>query len=335
MRFAEGGVVETGVGLPEPVDGEAVAAIYPALDTTVFMDVGADLTRAQAVAVAQRMAAETLLTPIAGLHFAAGSHVAAVDKSAFGDWLAALKEAGFDPAPVVPAQLVPAAPETGFVRATIGEEVVLRGGEIACAWDPAYGGIITAAHPVAELLEQDVPGQFAQAVLLAEVDLRQGAFAQAKSWGGVRQFVRTSVLLAAAILIMTLLTPLMLAVRLQSSAADINRSAEDLARTVVAREELEPQAALERRLAALRGPGQGFGPTASAILTAVKAQKGSALAALTFDAQGIARVTVQAPSEGDLNSIGEAIRAYGFRVNRGSTATTNGQRRTEFEVRVK
>lgn len=335
VRLAEGGVVGAGIGLPEPVDGEKVAAIYPALETTVFMDIGDGLPRAQAIAVAQRWAAETLLTPIADLHFASGSHVAAVVKGAFGDWLAELKAAGFDPAPVVPAQLVPPAPETGFVRATLGGEDVLRGSDIACAWDAAYGGIITAAQQVAELPEQEIPQQIAKAISQVEVDLRQGAFAQAKPWGGARQFVPACAFLIAAVLIVTLLTPLVLALRLQASAADINRSSEDLARTVVAREELEPQAALERRLIALRGPGKGFGSTASAILTAVKARKDSSVAALTFDDQGVGRVTVLVPSEGDLDSIDEAIRAYGFRVNRGPTAAINGQRRTEFEVRVK
>lgn len=141
--------------------------------------------------------------------------------------------------------------------------------------------------------------------------------------------------MSGAILLATLATPLMLAVRLTASSAEINRSADDLARSAVAREELEPQAALERRLAGLRGPGLGFGATSAAILSAVKAQKNSGLAALTFDAQGVARATVQSPTESDLNNIGDAIRSNGFQVKRGPTATTNGQRRTEFEVRVK
>lgn len=335
LRFAEGILVEQGAGLPDRGQGEAVAAVYPAAETTIFQGVAAGLPRAQAIAIAQRQAAETVLSPVHDLHFAAGDHVAAVDRDRFAAWLADLAEAGLDPAPVVPAQLVPDMPESGFVRLRVGEEDVLRGAEVACAWDPAFGGTITGVQPVTDLPEEMLAEQVAQAIDRKEVDLRQGSFAPATSWDGARQFLRAVAVLAGLLLAFTVMTPLMLAVRLHGSAQEINASADELARTVVAKEEPEPQAALERRMAGLRGPGQGFGPTAAAVLSAVKASKGATLAAFGFDSLGVARATIQAPTDGDLDTIGEALRAYGFRVNRGPTSTVNSQRRTAFEVRVK
>ena len=334
-RYAEGAPVESGEGTPQPLEGEAVAAIYPASETTVLVGVGAGMPRAQALAVGQRVAADTVLTPPAELHFAAGDHVAVVDRQRFADWMADLAEQGFAPVPVIPAQLVPEAPETGFVRMTVGHETILRGAEIACASDPAIDPVVTVGAPVEDLSSDDLAVTLARAVDAAEVDLRQGAFAPPRAWGASRHFLKTCGILVALMALATVLTPLMLAVRLQASVDSLDRRADDLARTVVAKEELEPRAALERRMTALRGPGLGFGPTASAILSAVKAQKGSSLALLSFDGEGVARATVQAANDADLARIADALGNYGFKVDRGPTSATNGTRRAEFVVRVK
>jgi general secretion pathway protein L len=334
-RFADGAPVQSGTGLPERAENEAVAAVYPAAETTLFMGLGAGLPRAQAVAIGQRMAADSVLAAPEDLHFAAGAHIAIVDRHRFAAWLEELTAAGLAPAPIIPAQLVPPAMEQGFVRMAVAEETVLRSGDLAFLSDPAYDEVLIANQHVEQLSEEDEALQLARAVVAAEVDLRQGAFAPARSWGSTRRFAQICGVLVGLILLSTVLTPLMLAVRLQWSAAQINQTADDLARTVVAGEELEPQAALERRLTALRGPGLGFSPTAAALLDAVKSTKGSSLAALTFDAQGVAKATVQAPNEADLLAMADRIRAAGLEVNRGPTSVTNGARRTAFEVRVK
>lgn len=334
-RYADGAPVESGEGMPLAGDGEAVAAVYPASETTVLPSVGAGMPRAQALAIGRRLAAETVLTPVDELHVAAGDHVAVVDNARFSAWLAELAAAGLSPVPVIPAQLVPEAPEAGFVRLPISEEVVLRGADIACLSDPAIDAVVTAGAMLEDLPAEEAAMALARAVEAAEVDLRQGPFGPPRAWGPSGPFLKLCGVLAGLILLATLLTPLMLAIRLHASADALDRRSDNLARTVVAKEELEPRAALERRMVALRGPGLGFGPTAAAILTVVKAEKGSSLAALSFDGQGVARATVQAPSDAALNTMASALAAYGFKVDRGPTSVTNGNRRTEFTMRVK
>lgn len=334
-RYADGAPVESGTVPPSRAENEPVAAIYPAAETTLFLGVGAGLPRAQAVAIGQRVAADSILTPLEDLHFAAGGHVAVVERQAFASWLAGLTEEGLEPSPVIPAQLVAPIPDIGFARMTVGREVVFRSVEVAFASDPAFDEILTANQPVEQLTGEEEAILIARAVEAREVDLRQGAFAPARTWGGTRRFAQLCGVLVGLILLATVMTPLVLAMRLQWSAAQIDRAADDLARTVVAREEIEPQAALERRLTAMRGPGLGFGPTAAAILDRVRAQKGSSLAALAFDAQGVTRATVQAPNEADLAAVADGLRAMGLLANRGATSTANGARRTEIEVRVK
>lgn len=334
-RFEAGTPVDTGDGSPERRESEVVAALYPAAETTLFMGLGGGLSRAQAVAIGQRMASESLLSPVDTLHFAAGAHLAVVDRTDFAAWLSALEEQGLAPDVVVPAQLVPPAPDSGFVSMMVGDEAVIRGTDFASIDDPAVTSVVTSGQSVAALLPEEVPILIARAIECAEVDLRQGSFALPRNWGGLRQFARLSLTLTAALLLVTVLTPLVLALRLQASASDMDRRSDELARTVVAKEELEPQAALERQMAGIRGPGAGFGASAAAVLEAIKAQKGSSLAALTFDPQGRLRATVQAASEAELSAIVGAIGAKGFIVTRGPTAVTNGVRRTELEARVK
>ncbi len=334
-RFADGAPIGSGIGLPAREENEAVAAIYPAAETTVFMDLGAGLPRAQAVAIGKRVAADSVLTAPEDLHFAAGTHIAIVDRHRFAAWLEMLTEAGLSPKPVIPAQLAPPPVEQGFVRMAVAEETVLRSGDLAFLSDPAYDEVLIASQPVELLSEEDAALQIARAVAAAEVDLRQGSFAPARSWGSTQRFAQICGVLIGLILLATVLTPLMLAVRLHWSAAQLDRASDDLARTVAAREDLAPQAALERRLTGLRGPGLGFGPTSAVLLEAVKATKGSSLAALTFDAQGVTKATVQATNEGDLLAMADRLRAAGLQVNRGPTSVTSSARRTEFEMRVK
>lgn len=335
LRFADGAHVGEGTGMPAREDGEAVVAIYSAGETTLFIDKAAGLPRAQAVAIGRLLATESCLTPIEELHFAAGAHIAVVEQQRFAAWLSALCAAGLEPLAVIPAQIVPEAPTSGFIRMRVGEEEVLRCAEIACLCDPAIDGFIVGDQAVDLVADADAPLVIARAAARVEVNLRQGPFAPARSWGGSKRFLWICGMLAGLALLATVLTPLVLAVRLHMSASSIDRTADDLARTVVAREEVEPQAALERRVTAIRGPGRGFSQTATAILSAVKSRKGSSLAALDFDAQGKARATVQSPNEADLVAIGQALEIYGFRVNRGPTSSTNGVRRTEFGVNVK
>ena len=335
LRFIDGAQVGQGAGVPPRGDGEAVVAIYPAAETTLFIDKAVGMSRAQAVAVGRRLAAESCLTAIDDLHLSAGDHIAVVDRHRFANWLSALSQDGMEPVAVIPAQVVPRAPASGFVRMRIGEEDVLRGAEIGCISDPSIDDLIIGDLPVEAISPEDVARLIAEAAERVEVNLLQGPFAPARSWGVSQPFLRVCGVLAGLVLLATFLTPLVLAMRLHASASTIDGMADDLARTVVAREELEPQAALERRLTAMRGPGRGFSQTAAAILTAMKSRPGSSLAALEFDAQGKARVTVQSPNEADLAAIGETLKSYGFHVNRGPTSATNGVRRTEYGVDAK
>lgn len=334
-RFAAGALVESGEGYPDREEGEPVAALYPAGETTLFIGLGAGMSRAQAVAIGQRTASENLLSPVDTLHFASGAHLAVADLARFDRWLSAWSELDLLPEVVVPTQLVPPAPVTGFVMMQVGNETVLRGVDFASVADPASTPFVTTGQSIETLPQEDQPILIARAIERAEVDLRQGAFAVPRQWGSTRQLVTRSLILTGALLLVTLLTPLTLAMRLQSSAADIDRRSDDLARTVVAKEELDPQSALQRQMLGIRGPGAGFGPAATAVVEALKAHKDSSLAALSFDAQGTLRATVQASSEAGLTGIVKTLNARGFETKRGASAVANGVRRTELEARMK
>jgi general secretion pathway protein L len=328
-QVAERGRPEDPLPAPRP---ERVVAIAPAAAMTVHdAELGA-LAPAQARAAARLLAAETSLAPIEGQHVAVGEadgadrSIAVIGAGRVLAWLQALAAHGLDPDAILPAPLVLPRPMHGYVRATIGGETVLRGRSTGFADDPVLAPLIIGDAPVETLDEE---GLVLRALAAPELDLRQGVFARRRGMRIDWRQVKRLGLLGLAILTVTLLIAIVQIVRLGSAADALDREADAVAARVVPN---GGAAALEARLAGLRGGGHGFSATAGALFAAAQATPNVELAGIEFASDGLLRATVIATGAPDVEALRDRLRASGLTVEATPFQSENGRIRGELRI---
>jgi general secretion pathway protein L len=332
LRLFEGALVNKGRGLPEAADGEAVAAIVPAALVSLFSGDVAGLAPAQALAVAQRQVAEESASPVSGLHLAAGTQIAAIDRAEMAAIMGDFADAGLDPDPVVPAQLALPAPETGFLRAILGEETLVRGPEGGFIDDPAITPLLVGDDGIADVSADALPALIGAALAQPAINLRQGAFARREPWTRALGDWRPLAMLAAAIAVITLLIPLVLLVRLNLSSAALEDEARGIAARAVGGGPESAIAVLDTRLRGIRGAGPGFLGGAAAITGAVQQVPNTQMAALSFDETGVLRATLTATNPAELDALQRRIEGAGLIARRGTPSTVGGRTQAVFEV---
>lgn len=317
--------------LPEPRP-DRVVAIAPAAAVTVHgAELGA-LATAQARAAARLLVAESSLAPIEGQHVAVGAadgadrSIAVVGAGRMSGWLQALAQHGLDPDAILPAPLLLPRPEAGYLRATIGEESVLRGRATGFADDPVLTPLIVCDAAVESV---EAEAALIRALDDPELDLRQGPFARRRGlridWGQLRRLGW----LALGILLVTLLIAIVQIVRLGQAADALDREAEAVAAAAIPG---GGTSALDARLTAARGGGFGFGATAGALFAAVQATPNVELAGLEFTSDGLLRATLVATGPGDVEAVRDRLRAAGLLVEATPFQSENGRIRGELRI---
>lgn len=300
---------------PVPVEDSdtRVVAIVPAAKTVLHSLAIEGLTEPQARGAARLAMADTAVVPVETLHVAVGPDVdgtraaIAIDATHMTQRLVDLAAEGFDPDAMVPALLVPPHPDSGFVRALLGDESVVRGPDVAFADDPVLTPLL-APGDIVTLDREAIEAALIAAVLVPPLDLRQGQFAKRRRWAVDRTKLRTIQWLAAACLATLLLVPLARLINLTWTASAVE--ARSIARAQAAMPGVtivNPVAQLDERLGALGLQNGGFLPLASAMAAAVEAVPGVEVERLTYAGPAGLSVGIRAPNPADLQSLSTRI----------------------------
>ena len=339
LRVAQGAVAARGALVAEA--GEPVIAIAPAADVALHWAEVPARSTAQALAAARLLVGEAMLGTLADQHVAVGPPqengerpIAVVKAEKMAGWLAALAGEGLDPAAIVPASLLLPAPEAGYVRADLGGEVVLRGATSAFAEEAGLTALILGDAPVETLDRTAIEAAIVAATAAPSLDLRQGGFARRETLDFDWRQARRALWLIAATLIVTLALNLVLILRYNLDAAELEHRADVLAATGLARGETvnDAQRQLTARLARLRGAGLGFTQTAATAFAVIRAVPGSELRALNFDQTGVLRMTLVTQTEGQITDVLDRLRALGLTVVAGPFAGQPGRFQGELTV---
>lgn len=307
-------------------EDQRVVAIVPGAETVVHSLGVEGLTDAQARGAAKLALADTSAAPVETLHVAVGPEfegartAVAIDATQMTQRLVDLAAAGFDPDAMIPSLLVVPGPESGFVRAVLGNEAIVRGDGVAFADDP----VLTPLLAPGEIVTLDRAGTEAalvRAAMTPPVDLRQGVFAKRRRWVIDRERLRAIAWLAAACAATFLLVPLAQLVNLNLTASRIE--ARNMARaqaalppgTVV----VNPVAQLDERLGAFGLQNGGFLPLAGSVAMAVEATPGVEIERLVYNGAEGLRAGIRSPNAPDLQGLIVKIAPTGIAVAESGT----------------
>ena len=346
LRHDGSAIVEQGAGAngyAPPVGRRKTIAVVPGEQVTLhWIELPGGLAAAQAQAAARLMAAEVSLQPISETHLAIGREeeanlrcIALVPEVVIARWLATLREEGIEPDHIVPETLLLPVPEEGLLRLDRGALSLYRGREAAFAMEPDLAELVIGEAAVEEVPPEAFEAAVGAAAERPLVDLRQGAFARRRAWRLEMKRLRRLAMLGAGLLLATLAVHVA-QIYSYTIAAD---EAEEETRLVAVKAlprlgvSGDPGAALERRLAQLRGGGAGFSATASAVFAAVRAAPNVEISALAFTPDGTLSVTAQGDSPAALAELVRRIEASGFAVEAGPPRPGAGRQLQEMRVR--
>ena len=332
LRLGDDGVVARGEGVPEGDAGEVIA-VAPADAVTLHWAALPARSPAQAAAAARIVVADASAAPVDGLHVAVGDEaqeerpIGVVAPARMRAWLDSLAGFGLDPATVLPAPLLLPRPETGYVRADLGGQSVVRGATSGFADEARLTELITGDAAPETLGREAVEAAIAAAAGRPALNLRQGPFARrtrrAIDWALVRRLA----LLGGLALLATLAIDLVRIAKYAMAADAAEARAVSLAREGLPRgaDQGDADRLLTERLSRLRGPGAGFTATTAAVAEAVRGVAGTEIVAIAFEPTGDLRVTVAAEGEAQANQLVTRLRDTGFAVT-ASTFEANGER---------
>lgn len=332
LRVDADAVVARGEGVPDSEAGEVIA-VAPADAVTLHWGALPARSPAQAAAAARILVADASAAPVDGLHVAIGDEaqeerpIGVVSADRMRAWLQLLAGLGIDPATMVPAPMLLPRPETGYVRADVGGQSVVRGTTSGFADEARLTALITGDSVPETLGREAVDGAIAAAAARPSLNLRQGAFAKRKRRAIDWALLRRLAMLGALVLLVTLAIDVVRITKYSLAADNAEARAEALAREGLPRgaDQGDADRLLAERLSRLRGPGAGFSATAAALSSAVRGVEGTELVALAFEPNGDLRATVAAEGEAQANQLVAQLREAGFAVT-ASTFESNGQR---------
>lgn len=339
ITLGEDGVMARGRGVPA---ADEVVAVPPASAVTLHWAALPARSGAQATAAARIVVAEASAAAATDLHVAVGEPqgeerpIAVVGHAAMVDWLARLARVGIDPVAVVPAPLLVAAPDEGFVRAELGGEGIVRGPATGFADEARLTDLVTGGVAPRALDRGEVEAGLTALAAAPVIDLRQGPYARRRRRGIDWALVRRSVGLALAVLLVTLGIDLVRIGKYAFAADALEARADTVARGGLRRGDtvVDADRQLAERLGELRGPGLGFSTTAAAVFRAVQQVPGAELTAIDFQPSGDMRIGVAAARESEPTDLKRAIEAAGLRVDAGTFQSGGGRVTGEMTVRA-
>lgn len=345
LRLAGAAVADGGPGAPDPAGAagiRSVAAVVPGEQVALhWLELPAGLAPAQAQAAARLLAADLSAQPIADMHVAVGREgegglrpVALAPAAAMAEWLATLREAGFEPDLMVPDTLLLPVPEEGFARLALHDIALYRGADSAFAMEPELGDLVLGEAPAVELDQAGYEAGLADGLAVPLLlNLRQGAFARRREWRLQRARVRRLATLAAILAGVTLAIQIAQILAYTFAADAAEEETRRIAASAVPGKAGATDADLGARLAALRGGGVGFTAIAAAVFAAVKDAPNVELSALAFGADGSLRLTAQGDSPASLAALAGRIRSAGFAVEQAPPRSGAGRQLQDMMVR--
>jgi general secretion pathway protein L len=316
LRIEDGAIVARGERPAVVADSDTrVVGIVSGVETVVHSLAIEGLTDAQARGAAKLAMADTAVVPVEQLHIAVGPETegarvaVAIDATRMTQRLVDLAAEGFDPDALVPALLVPPVPESGFVRALLGEEAVVRGFDVAFVDDAVLTPLL-APGEIVTLDREATEAALVAAVLNPPVDLRQGAFAKRRRWAVDRTKLNTIQWLVAACLASLILVPLATLINLNWTASSIE--ARNIARAQAAMPGVtvvNPVAQLDERLGAFGLQNGGFLPLSAAMASAIEAVPGVEVERLSYSGPEGLKAGIRAPNPADMQALSAKVGA--------------------------
>ena len=332
----EDGALTEGEGVP--ADAHEVIAVAPADAVALHWAELPTRSTAQATAAARLLAANASAESVADLHVAVGDEgpgdrpIGVVGVEAMRRWLLDLARVGVDPVAIVPAPMLISAPGEGYARAELGGQGVVRGPATGFADEARLTELLTGGVAPATLGRGEIAEALARPV--RPLDLRQGPFARRRKLTVDWRLVRRLGGYALAILLITLSISFVRLTRYSFGADMLEARADAIAAQGLPRGSTVTDASrqLDERLAALRGPGQGFSATAAAVFAALQAVPGSELTALSFESNGSLRLGITTATEASVTDLKSAIERAGFAVAAGTFQSAGGRVSGEFTM---
>ena len=354
LRIDDGVIVDSGQDdgwvdaweRPQELDGDdRLIALAPAADVPLRWRHYPDAAPAQAAAAARIDSLRETLGDASALHVVAGQPadmgqavpVAVTTHAAMTAWTDWLKALGLNAAAIIPAAATVPPPEADSLWSDeLGPEQLLRSDDRSFASDPELDELIAAGRPIAPLDADRMREALLLSLAAPPLDLLSGAWQQKRSWAIDPAMIQWIKRLAVALLIVTLLIPIVYAIRLNADTARADDAAVVAAKKagITASDAETAEAELDRRLAAAGGGPLAFSVPASALYDAMDDAPGVALKTLSHRTDGTLTTTLAAPRTEDINVVLLALQARGYKITAQPMAGTDGNQMANITIRA-
>lgn len=354
LRIDDGVIVDSGQddgwvdAWEKPQDDGAddrLIALAPAADVPLRWRHYPDAAPAQAAAIARIDTLRDSLGEAALLHVVAGQPadagqavpVAVTTHAAMSAWTEWLSAQGLVPAAIIPAAAAVPPPDADSLWSVeLGREQILRSDDRSFVSDPELDPLIAAGRPIAPLDAERMREALLLSLAAPPLDLLSGAWQPKRSWAIDPAMVKWMKRLAVALLVVTLLIPILYAIRVNADIARADDATVAAAKKagVTASDATTAEAELDRRLAAAGGGPLAFSVPASALYDAMRDAPGVALKTLSHRTDGTLSTTLAAPRTEDLNAVLLALQARGYKVTAQPMAGTDGNQMANITVRA-
>lgn len=329
----------------DDVASDRLIALAPAADVPLRWHHYPDAAPAQAAAAARIDALKASLGDGALLHIVAGppadagqavpvavtTHAA---MTAWTDWLAARD---LTPVAIVPAAAAVPPPEPGSLwSAEVGTEQIVRAATYAYVSDPELDPLIAGGQPIAPLDADRMREALLLTLAAPPLDLLSGGWKPKRSWSIDPALLRLIKRLAIALVVVSLLIPIIHALRLSADTGRADDAAMATAAKVgvTASDAATAETELDRRLAVAGGGPLAFSVPASALYDAMRDSPGVSLKTLAHRTDGTLTTTLAAPRVEDVNQVLLALQARGYRVTAQPMAGSDGQQMANITIRA-
>jgi general secretion pathway protein L len=325
LRLDDTGVVARGddaAALP-PGEDSAVIAVVPGEAIVLHWVELPTLSPAQAAAAARVLAADVAAGPIEATHVALGGPgedgkrpMALVDAGRMRHWLDELAGLGLDADSIVPLPLLLPASD-GITVFTADTQVNARGHNLGFGAEPGLAALLLDGQPQQALDQDGFEAALPASLAALPLDLRQGRFARRQSWAPARQRLQRLAWLAAAAVLLWLVTGAVQVFERQRAAAAVEAQLAEAAAAALPRGTAitDPRAQVAARLAALGGGDRGFSAMATQLMLALRDRPTVALRSLQYTSAGGLNAVVEAPGPDDGAALARALAEAGLVAN--------------------
>jgi general secretion pathway protein L len=329
----------------DDTNDDRLIALAPAADIPLRWYHYPDAAPAQAAAAARLDALRDSLGEASALHVVAGQPaeagqavpVAVTTHGAMTVWTDWLKARGLSAAAIIPSAATVPPPEPDMLwTAEVGGEAIVRTADRAFLSDPELDPLIAGERTIAPLPAEPMREALLLSLVAPPLDLLSGAWKPKRSWSVDPALVKLAKRLLIALVAVSVLIPIIYAVRLMSDTSRADEAAVATAKKagVTASDAAAAEAELDRRLATAGGGPLAFSVPASALYDAMRDTPGVSLKTLAHRTDGTLTTTLAAPRVDDINKVLLALQARGYRITAQPMAGTDGQQMANVTIRA-